>query len=181
MPADMNAQDFSHSLHKLGMSQADIAARLGVNARTVRRWQTGEQPIPLPVVEVINAWRQLQAVGLPWGADLESVWFGDDEQIRLHQDHDKALAGILERVRSRGGPSAPWRVNLRERRASLGPITVSFNRLRSNSFSPSYYRRSDNLPPDARRDQGLIEDAVSIFAEAVADARRKRPDQGWDE
>ncbi len=177
---DMDGAELNEYLGLLELTQADLAARLGVTARTVRRWQTGEQPIPPWVTEVLGAWRQLHTRNLPWGADLESVWYGDDDQIRRHQDHDKALAQILLRVNARGGPAAPWRVNLRDHSATLGPITVRFYRLASDSFSLANYRRSD-MRSNVNRDQPLIEDAVAAFAAAVSDARRTRPHEGWDE
>lgn len=165
--ADMKNTNLKRYLELLNLSQADLAARLGVTTRTVRRWQNDEQPIPLWVTEVLNAWHQLHIRHLPWGADLESIWYGDNDQIRRHQDHDKALAALLQRVKARGGPAAPWRVNLRDSSATLGPITVRFYRLASNSFSLSNYRRSD-MAPDAQRDQSLIEDAVAAFAAAIS-------------
>lgn len=180
MAADMKNTELTRFLAMLNLTQADLAARLGIAARTVRRWQAGEQPIPTWVVEVLDAWRQLHAAGLPWGADLESIWYGDDEQVRRHQDHDKALAALLRRVKERGGPAAPWRINLRERSATLGPMTVRFYKLASNGFSLQNYRRGD-VPPDARRDRPLIEDAVFAFSEAVGAARTARPHQAWDE
>ena len=177
---DMTNFELNHSLDMLRLTQTDLAARLGVTPRTVRRWQAGEQPIPIWVREVLNAWHQLHARNLPWGADLESIWYGDDDQIRRHEDHDKALAALLQRVRARGGPAAPWRVNLREHSATLGPMSVRFYRLASDSFSLANYRRGD-VPPDAHRDQPLIEDAVAAFAAAVGAARSSRPNQAWDE
>jgi len=73
----MTNTELTNFLAMLNLTQADLAARLGIAARTVRRWQAGEQPIPTWVVEVLDAWRQLHARGLPWGADLESIWYGD--------------------------------------------------------------------------------------------------------
>lgn len=177
---DVKNTELTKLLAMLNLTQADLAARLGIATRTVRRWQTGEQAIPIWVVEVLDAWRQLHASGLPWGADLESIWYGDDDQIRRHQDHDKALAALLKRVKARGGPAAPWRINLRERSATLGPMVVRFYKLASNSFSLQNYRRGD-VSPDARRDRPLIEDAVFAFSEAVRAARAARPSGPWDE
>lgn len=172
--------EFRRSVQMLGLQQVDLAARFGVNSRTVRRWWAGAQPIPAWVTEVLSAWRQLHERQLPWGADLESIWYGDDDQIRRHQSHDKALAALLKRVRARGGACTPWYINLRERRASLGKITVRFYKLKSGSFSLASYRRGDMLP-DVGRDWQLIEDAVAAFAEAVSAARAARPKKAWDE
>lgn len=171
--------ELNRYLERLDLTQADLAARLGVATRTVRRWQAGDQPVPVWVDEVLAAWRQLQARNLPWGADLESVWYGNDDQIRRHQDHDRALATLLRRVNARGGPAAPWRIKLRERSATLGPMTVRFYKLASDSFSLANYRRGD-MAPDPHRDQSLIEDAVAAFAAAVSAARSSQPGRAWD-
>jgi transcriptional regulator with XRE-family HTH domain len=177
---DMVGSELTKILVALNLTPADFAARLGVAGRTVRRWQTGEQAIPIWVVEVFDAWRQLHAAGVPWGADLESIWYGDDDQVRRHQDHDKALAAVLRQVKARGGPAAPWRINLRQHSATLGQMSVRFYRLASGSFSLQNYRRGD-VPPDVRRDRALIEDAVFAFSEAVGAARAARPNRAWDE
>jgi hypothetical protein len=151
-----------------------------VTSRAVRRWQSGEQAIPATVVELLGVWRQLHAALLPWGADLESIWYGDDDQIRRHQEHDKALAVVLRRVKKRGGGRPDlWRVNLTRHSATLGNMTVSFYRLRSGSFSLAHYRCGEG-EPNPRRDQTLIEDAVAAFATAVGKAVAERPDQSWD-
>jgi hypothetical protein len=176
----MTSAEFNHHLEILGLKQSDAAAFLRVTPRAVRRWQSGEQRIPATVVELVKAWRQLHAARIPWGADLESIWYGDDDQIRRHQDHALALAALLRRVQARGGPATPWRVKLKERSATLGPITVRFYKLLNDGFSLAHYRRGD-MPPDPRRDQPLIEDAVAAFAAAVGKMRTERPGQSWDE
>lgn len=178
--AEMNGDELNKFLGLLALSQTEVAVRLGVTARTVRRWQAGEQKIPRWVTELLAAWTQLQTRNLPWGADLESVWFGNDDQIRRHNDHDEALVQIIQRVEARSGPAAPWRVNLRDHSATLGSISVRFYRLASNSFSLASYSRSD-LQPDINRDQTLIEDAVAAFASTVSAALRSKPNQTWDE
>ena len=163
MPHDMNGTELGKSLDTLGLTQADLAARLGVTARSVRRWQANKQPIPLWVREIISVWQQLHSRQLPWGADLASIWYGDIDQITRHMEHDTALAALLKRVEARGGPAAPWRINLTDYSATLGKITIYFYRLASGGFSLASYRRGD-IPPDSRRDQSLIEDAVAVFS-----------------
>jgi hypothetical protein len=176
----MTAQELNQHLKHLRLSQTDLAAFLGVAARSVRRWQRTEQEIPEWVAATLRAWQQLHANNIPWGADLESIWYGDNDQIRRHQEHDKALAALLQRVKSRGGPAAPWRVNLRDHSATLGPMSVGFYMLASGSFSLANYRRAD-MSPDPCRDHSLIEDAVAAFAAAVSKAKSEQPDQRWDE
>jgi hypothetical protein len=175
----MTNDQFNMCLETLGLKQSDAAALLRVTPRAVRRWQTGEQAVPGYLVELLEAWRQLHDRNIPWGAALEAIWFGEDDQIRLHQDHDKALAAVLQRVRARGGPAAPWRVNLKEHSATLGRMDVGFYKLQSGSFSLANYRRGDR-EVDGRRDQDLIEDAVAAFAAAVGKAREEHPDRDWD-
>ena len=176
----MTDLEFNQHLEALGLRQTDAAILLRVTPRAVRRWQNGEQVIPGTVAELVKVWRQLDAAKIPWGADLESIWYGDDDQIRRHQDHDKALAALLRRVEDRGGPASPWRVNLKEHSAALGPMVVHFYRLQSGSFSLANYRRGDR-EPNVRRDQPLIEDAVAAFAAAVGKAGVERPNENWDE
>jgi len=180
MAADMDGHELNKCLGLLALSQTEVAVRLGVTTRTVRRWQAGEQKIPRWVIELLGAWNQLQLRNLPWGADLETFWFGDENQIRSHHDHDEALMQIVQRVAARRGPAVPWRVNLRDHSATLGSISVRFYRLASNSFSLASYSRSD-LQPDINRDKTLIEDAVAAFAAAVSQALHTKPNQAWDE
>ena len=161
----MNNQKLEQALRILGLTQADLAAHLGVTPRSVRRWQTGEQPIPHWVQEIVAVWLQLHEWKLPWGADLESIWYGDIDQIERHMKHDIALAAILERVTLRGGPSVPWRINVATMTATLGKVTVKFYHLKSGGFSLASYRRGD-IPTDAFRDRQMIEDAVASFADA---------------
>jgi hypothetical protein len=176
----MTNEEFNEHLRVLGLKQHDAATLLRVTARAVRRWQSGEQKVPGTVAELVTVWRQLHAANIPWGADLESIWYGDDDQIRRHQDHDKALAAVLRRVEERGGPAAPWRVNLKDYSAQLGPMVVQFYKLLSGSFSLASYRRADRAP-DPYRDRALIEDAVAAFSAAVTKVRSHHPGDEWDE
>jgi hypothetical protein len=176
----MTNEEFNEHLRVLGLKQHDAATLLRVTARAVRRWQSGEQKVPGTVAELVTVWRQLHAANIPWGADLESIWYGDDDQIRRHQDHDKALAAVLRRVEERGGPAAPWRVNLKDHSAQLGPMVVRFYKLLSRSFSLASYRRADRAP-DPYRDRVLIEDAIAAFSAAVTKVRSDHPGDEWDE
>jgi hypothetical protein len=171
--------DFNDHLNFLGLKQSEAATLLRVKPRTVRRWQSGEQAIPGAVTELLGAWRQLHAARIPWGADLESIWYGDDDQIRRHQEHDKALINVLERVKARHGPAVPWAVDLKKHTATMPEMTVSFYKLRSGSFSPASYR-CRRRPFDRVRDQPHIEDAIAAFHDAITKARTERPDEEWD-
>lgn len=166
----MNAEEFNNYLKILGLSQGAAAAHLQVAPRTVRRWQSGEQEVPPQVESLLKAWHQLDKARIPWSADLESFWLKDTNQIRRHQDHALALAALLERVKSRGGVSAPWRISLEDHEAMLEVMTVRFYQLANGGFSLANYRRSDK-PPDINRDWPLIEDAVAAFAAALGESR----------
>lgn len=176
----MNYLEFNQYLSYLGLKQVDAAALLGVTPRALRRWQSGEQKIPAPVAELVNVWRQLHYAQLPWGADLESIRHVDAEQIRRHQEHDKALGTILRRVEARGGVKEPWRVNLKEHSAAIDSILVTFYKLCNGGFSLGHYRRLDDESA-SYRDQLLIEEAIVAFASYVAKARTERPSQEWDD
>lgn len=39
---------------KMDLSQAEFAEKIGVNARTWRRWELGERPIPAPVEHLVR-------------------------------------------------------------------------------------------------------------------------------
>jgi transcriptional regulator with XRE-family HTH domain len=162
----MNAIEFRECREKLGLTQVDAAQLLSVDPRTVRRWaEENGGIIPGPAEQALRAWVGLQRQGVPWRAEDT-----DDEQIALHRQHAIELYALLLRVEARGGPRAPWQVDIEGGVATLGPVRLSFYKLRNGSFSPAYYRRSD-LPADVRRDWTLIEDGFACIARAIADAR----------
>ena len=101
------------------------------------------------------------------------------EQIALYRQHAINLASLIQKVQTRGGPAAPWRVDLKKRQATLGPVRVSFYPLGNGGFSPASYSRSDNFP-DLERDWTLLEDAFACISNAIAKAGPDwaRPDVG---
>ena len=50
----MTASAFQAARHELGLTIEALAERLGVDPRTVRRWQSGEREIPGPVVTALG-------------------------------------------------------------------------------------------------------------------------------
>jgi len=56
----MTARQFRAALRRLGFSQLEAARRMGVDARTVRRWATLRpskgSPVPPPVGLLLEAW-----------------------------------------------------------------------------------------------------------------------------
>ena len=52
----MSPQQFRHVLRRLGLNQVQAAKRLGVNARTVRRWVAGDSRIPDSVSLLLQLW-----------------------------------------------------------------------------------------------------------------------------
>ena len=52
----VSPQQFRHALRQLGLNQVQAAKRLGVNARTVRRWVAGDSRIPESVSLLLRLW-----------------------------------------------------------------------------------------------------------------------------
>jgi hypothetical protein len=93
----------------------------------------------------------------------------DSEMIARHRQHALDLDALLRRVEARGGPAAPWQVDLDRGLATLGSLTVSFYKLRNRGFAPQSYRRSDDQEADQRRDWLLIEDACACIARKLTE------------
>ncbi|HEX4106246.1 MAG TPA: hypothetical protein VHX92_08435 [Rhizomicrobium sp.] len=167
----MDGLEFRAILTELGLTQTEAARLLSTNDRTVRRWAEGNGVVPPPVERALIAWRRLNRFGLPWRPDeiLLSELDEDEvaKQILLLRNHVVGLDDILERVRQRGGPAAPWKVNLKKREANLRSIEIGFYAMSNGNFSPSTYRRKDG-PPDLERDRFLIEDAYACIASEIA-------------
>jgi hypothetical protein len=156
-------------LTTLRLTQAEAAQLLGVSARTVRRWVEGEE-VPGPAEAALRAWRRLAANNLPWKPDSISIVEDDQDQIAHHRIHTIGLSDLLARVEARGGARVPWAVNVERGCAVLGPLEVSFYKLRSGGFSVSFYTRKDTSP-DVSRDWALIEDAIYCIAKEFGSPR----------
>jgi hypothetical protein len=159
-------------LRELGLSQVDAARLLSVDPRTMRRWVAKPEDMPGPAEHALRAWQRLHRLGLAWSPD-GAIGEGDPneiaEQIARYRDHAISLDEVIRSVRARGGPAAPWNVDLTKKQATLGPMKVSFYRLANGGFSPANYSRSDE-PPDVKRDWTLLEDAFACIATAIAEA-----------
>jgi len=163
----MTREEFDTLLDRLGLSQAEAARLLSVDARTVRRWAEKPAEMPGPAEQALRAWCALHRFGLPWSPDSVDLAQQDPEQIAKHRQHAIDLDALLTKVAERGGPAAPWQVDLNQCRAKLGPLEVSFYRLSNGGFSPQSYRRKDG-PADLQRDWPLIEDACAHIAQAIS-------------
>jgi hypothetical protein len=152
----MSSAELSGHLKRLSLSEAEAARLLSVSPRSVRRWADGSTEVPGPVEQALRAWLQLEDRHLVWRPDGVAIW--EIDQIELFRDHAKELIDLIQKVENRGGPAAPWNVDLAARRANLGPIEVSFHVLANENFSPSCYTRKD-CSPDLKRDWRLLEDA----------------------
>jgi hypothetical protein len=169
----MSKTEFASGLKLLALSEAEAGRLLSVNPRSVRRWSEGSTEVPGPVEQAVRAWLRLEDLGLVWRPDGVAIW--EVDQIELFRDHHKELVALIQKVEHRGGPAAPWKVDLPARRAGLGPIEVSFHVLANESFSPSCYTRKD-CSPDLKRDWKLLEDAFYCIAMAIRNAGK-----GWSE
>ncbi len=172
----MKRNELTEALRRLGLSSKDAAKLLSVDIKTVTRWLDGTVDVPGPVVQALRAWSRLEEERIPWRPDGLPIRIMSDreieDQIRLMREHVVSLDDVIQRVRQRGGPAAPWKVNLKLHKAELaGTMVVSFYALPNGNFSPSSYRRTDK-EPDRERDWPLIEDAVACIADEIAKAGR---------
>ncbi len=171
----MSRVEFLQCLGLLGISPAEAAMLLSVSERTVRRWAEQPEEIPGPAEQAIRAWCRLETLGLAWRPDGVAIGEDSPEEIADHvaqcRQHAIELDAALEKVRRRGGPRAPWAVDLEAQKATLGAIHVSFYRLANGSFSPQHYRRTDGKH-DLKADWPLLEDAFACVADALAAERK---------
>ena len=162
----MTSAELRSHLSQLGMSQGEAASLLGVNPRTLRRWLEGEE-LSGPPEHALRAWLALHKRGMGWRPDSTFIDNDDVEQIARFRQHAIDLHEMLERVRQRGGPIAPWKVEVSKCKATLGQMEVSFYKLPNGGFSPQSYRRND-VPADPVRDQPFLEDAYACIAAALS-------------
>ncbi len=138
----------------------------------MRRWAEQPADISGPAVQALLAWMRLESKNLAWRPDAVAIGESNSEeiaeQIAVHRRHAIELDDLLEKVAARGGPVAPWVVDLEKNRANLESISVGFYRLKNGGFSPAVYRRSDEACSDIERDWPLIEDAFACIAKAIA-------------
>src|SRR5436190_15000225 len=118
-------------LGKLGLSPKKAAEFLSVDGKTVGRWLDGTVAVPGPVSRAIDSWLRFERMGLPWRPDEVAIGLVDEDQIAkqiaLMRKHVIDLDELIQRVRSRGGPAAPWKVDLGHHEAELaGTMRVSF-------------------------------------------------------
>jgi len=59
----MNSQEYRNAIAALDLSQVRAAHLLGVDARTSRRWATGERPVPDTVVRFLRLVMALRMTG----------------------------------------------------------------------------------------------------------------------
>ncbi len=175
----MTSAEFQTCLDRLGLSQAEAAHLLSVSPRTVRRWAEKPAEISGPAEQALRAWMRLHRLGLPWRPDGVAIGESDPEkiaeQIGIYRQHAINLDALIRKVEARGGPAAPWHVDLKKRQATLGPVWVSFYPLMNGGFSPAHYSRNDDHP-NLKRDWTLLEDAFACIANAIAKAG-----PGWAE
>lgn len=174
--------DFKESLSILRLTIPEISKLLGVNNRTTQRWLSGETDIPLAIESVLKAWLLLNNFGLPWRPDGYSISLINEYEFRTQimqsNQHSILLETILQNVENRGGPAAPWTVDLMQKKATLGDIWVSFYMLPNGSFTPQSYGRFDKSP-DVSRDKLILEDAYACIAQAIESQMKSDREADW--
>ena len=162
------------SLDALRLTPREAAALLSVDPKTVARWLNGAgEDFLVSLLSRPFGRGCLDRMGLAWRPRDHLIGLTEQEaaeQIRLLREHNIGLADVISRVRARGGPAAPWKVDLEKRVAELGEIMeLGFYPGIDGGFSPSTYRRKDR-ETDPERDRSLIEDAIVAIADAIASA-----------
>ncbi len=61
----MTPEKFRHVLRILDLTQVRAAELLRVDARTVRRWASGERGVPGPVIAALESWLERQRESKP--------------------------------------------------------------------------------------------------------------------
>lgn len=173
----MEAAELVALLRELRLTPKRAGEYLSVDPKTVSRWLGGETPVPGPAEQALRAWLRLERRRIPWRPDgfPISIMSAEeiDEQNRLMRQEVIVLDQVLQIVKERGGPAAPWRVDFDRCEAELADtMFVHFYRLPNGGFTVSSYRRTDK-DPDYDRDLPLIQDAVACIADAIAAERRK--------
>lgn len=168
--------ELHYRLLRLSLTAKEAARLLSVDVKTVSRWLDGSVEVPGPAQQALRAWERLEERRIPWRPGGLPIQVMDgkeiEDQIRLMRQHVVSLDDVIQKVRKRGGPAAPWKVNLQKCEAELtDTMRVHFYPLPNGNFSPSSYVRTDK-EPDYERDLPLIEDAIICIADAVAKVGR---------
>ena len=168
----MNEIELKDHLSTLGLDPDEAAQFLDISVRTLRRWLDGEE-VPGPAEAALRAWRKLHERNIAWKPNAVAV-FEDDQELERHRRHAREMAALIARVKARGGPKDPWKVNLVKNSATFGNYEVGFYNLQLGGFSLSNYRRKD-AAPDPAHDRPFLEDAAYCIDKAFAKARKSGP------
>lgn len=176
----MKVAEVKEAMAHLGVKPKELSELIDVNPRTVARWLSGEVKVPNVVERVVQAWVTLHQFGLPWRPDGRNLLVDQHQrqQIRLQIENSLELSTILDRIKTKGGPAAPWTVDLTQKRATLESIWVSFYITANGSFTPQSYGRTDK-PADLERDRSLIEDGFYCIAVEVGKYFKKQQSADW--
>jgi len=176
----MKIAEIKEAIAHLGVKPNELAELIDVNPRTVTRWLSGEVRVPNVVERLVQAWLTLHQFGMPWRPDGKNLLVDQHQrqQIKLQIENSLELSTILERIEAKGGPAAPWTVDIKQKRATLDSIWVSFYITVNGGFTPQSYGRTDKSV-DLDRDRVLIDDAYYCIAIEIGKYFKKQQQANW--
>jgi hypothetical protein len=169
------------TLAYLDVTASELALLLDLNLRTIQRWLSGEVDIPKSVRCLLESWSTLQYLGLPWRPDGLNLLDQSirKKQLELHMQTNIELIEVIKKVKARGGPSAPWSVDISRKKANLENMWISFYILPNGGFVPQSYGRSDKKM-DFERDRNILEDGFFCIAEKIRNQRVLLSNTQWE-
>lgn len=158
----MSLNIFIKCLKELGINEKETADLFCVHPRTVSRWVKNADSIPEQVKATLITWIRLKRLNLSWRPNTIPLGQQNTQElarlIAQYQLHTIELDQTIALVKSKGGLTTSWKVDLQKNTATIGFMTISFAVLENNGFLPIDYMRHDDIEPDPIRDQILLQD-----------------------